>query len=898
MFKKINYQRDLINLIMSINIKMDAIGYQIQYYLYKNRGYPKPDRFLDDKRNWKYYINLSGNYHESDTVMYIYNRYIDKEMQLTVENINSYPELKNELLSYGEMYEDLVKKYPSQESLIKYILLPVNIDIAIATEDFTIINYNKKLLDKKEFSLISRLQTFINGFFSRWYIESYVYVEDLYLTDVLGMLYNNLYLEVESIRLSNIFTYEAHDYYMDMFFSSHLDTAEEINILPESVKMWLYKNLRYIERHTGKNDTLKLIVEKLFTDSGIGIGEINLIKEDSTPNLEDLNVLTNPSYNVGDKVFKTNPLNDYYIANRNKDYDLSQIVKKELMLTENSKLDYDVIYNNELARVESAKYLSEKTKILEFDDKIVLRSRTIPEMHVIVDNWFHYAFSNRFNYTTEIKDENTNLVYNINAKQGALMLLKVMLDSIGRTDVKIGNYKASTVIRRDSNIKSSINRLFIDRGISDSLTNAIFDTIPAEQSSFNSAEEIRSYLLKVNDLNNLLWYTTCNTGNPILSSTLKHLQDRIYLDTNVNLRLFGSVDATIDEILEYHGVEFKIDDGYNHISMMKLLVHTFTGLGFNTSNEDTEDMDKLLKLVKKILSYSVQVLFTPVSSSSLDSPYTSDSILQHSRPMITLTDALFTPLEELYGTLYSTDFLFKDLYTAKDEPGDVEVQYCHAGFGFSYKLERDRGVDLAEVSMSIDFECLDLYIPGIDVEVKAKGDGIIDISSNMDMDLVILSDRDDIALVHFNRSDEYVQYLADQNGNYILDDNDRYIDYGVDERLKYKMAVDDRASLNMSIDYTSVDIYRLMSTEDAFVIDKAGVTVTPSLTLDDYLIDDRLLEIGDLDIINEQSAVTKVINDTTDEDVGYIDRDIELLDSEIVENRTITTNTIIETTDE
>lgn len=898
MFKKIIYQRDLKNLIMSINIKMDAIGYQIQYYLYKNKGYPKPDRFLDNKREWKYYLNLSGNYHASDTEMYLYNRYIDREMKLTVANINQYPELKDELLSYGESYENLVKKYPEQESLIKYILLPVDIDYAIESEDFTILNYNKKLIDKKEYSLIPKLQTFINGYFARWYIESYAFVEDLYISTVLGVLYNNLYLEVESIRLSNIFTYEAHDYYIDMFFSSHLDTAEDVNILPENVRMWLYKNLRYIERHTGKNNTLNLIVEKLFTESGIGIGEINLIKEDSTLNLEDLNVLANPSYNIGDRVFKTNPLNDYYIANRNKEYDLSQITKKELMLAENSNLDYDVIYNNELSRVNSAKYLSEKTKILEFDDKIVLRSRTIPEMHVIVDNWFHYAFNNRFNHTVEIKDENTNLVYNINAKQGALMLLKVMLDSINRTDVKIGIYKTSTVLRREANIKSSINRLFLDREISDSLTNAIFDTIPADKSIFNSMEEIREYLLKVNDLNNLLWYVACNNGNPVLTSTIKNLQERMYLDTNVNLRLYGSVDATIDELLEYNNLEFKIDEGYNHIAMMKLLIYSFTGLSFNTSNEDTEDMDKLLKLVKKILSYSVQVLFTPISSSSIDSPYTSDSILQHSRPMITLTDAMFTPLEELYGSLYSTDYLFKDLYTAKDEPGDVEVQYCHAGFGFSYKLERTRGVDLAEVSMSLDFECLDLYIPGIDVEVKAKGDGIIDISSNMDMDIVVLLDRDDIALVHFNRKDEYVNYLADSNGDYIIEDNGNYIDVGVDEKLKYQMAVNDTSSLNMSIDYTSVDIYRLMSAEDAFVIDKAGVTVTPSLTIDDFIIDDRLIEMGDIDIIMDRSISTNVGNSTTDEDIGYEDRNIELMDSSITEARTATVHINLEPTDE
>lgn len=869
MFKKINYSRDLKNLVKSINFKLDSLGYQIQYYLYKNKGYPRPDRVLDNKREWKYYINLSGNYHASNTEMFIYNRYIDSEMKLTVDNINAYPELKKELLTYDESFNNLVKKYPNQESLIKSILLPVDIEVAIEVEDGTIINYNKDLLDKKEYSLMPKIQDYIYGFLARWYIESYVIVEDMYLTTILGMLYGSLYTEVESIRLSNLFTYEAHDYYIDLFFSSHLDTAEDINILPEDVKMWLYKNLRYLERHTGKNSTLDLIVEKIFTAAGIGIGEINLIKEDVTLNLENLTDINSTSYNVGNKVFKTNALNEYYIANKNKEYDLSQIIKKEMLLKENSNINYDIIIDDEFSRVNTAKYLSEKTKILEFDDKIVLRTRTIPEMHVIVDNWFYYAFNNKYNYTVEIKDINTNLVYNINAKQGALMLLKLMLASIGRTDTKLKYYKASTIIRRDTNLKSSINRLFMDRPTSDVLVNKIFDTIPAERSSFSDVDDIKDYILEVNELNNLLWYTICNVGNPITSATLKHFQDRIYIDTNINLMLYGSVEATIDELLANNNLEFELGDGYNYIAMMKLLVNTFTGLNFNTSNEDTEDVDKLLKLVKKILSYSVQILYTPVSSSSIESPYTNESVLHMNTPLISITEASFTPLEDFYGVFFSKDYLFKDLYTGKDEPGDVVVQYCHSGFGFNYKLEKDYGVDLPEVSMSLDFECLDLYVPGIDIEVKAKGDGIIDINSSMDMDIVVLLDRDDIALVHFSNSDEV---------------ND--------------IAVKDESALNMFIDYTSVDISRYMDTEDMSVVDKPGVTATSTAIMNDFIIDDRVLEIGDLDLNNEVSTESKVTNIISDEDIGYEDREITLEDTNIVGNTTTSTNLNIETTDE
>ena len=865
MFKKINYQRDLKNLTKSIIIKLDSIGYQIQHYLYKNKGYSKPDRILDNKREWKYYINLSGKYHSSDTEMYLYNRYIDEDMLLTVENINMYPELRNELMLLGDSFSDLVKKYPYQESLIKSILFPVDIEKAISAENGTILTYNKNLVDRKEYSLIPRLQDYIYGYFARWYIEQYIFVEDLYLTTAIGELYSNLYTEIESIRLSNLFTYEAHDYYIDLFFSSHLDTAEDVNILPENVKMWLYKNLRFIERHTGKNSTLDLIVDKIFSSSGLGIGEINLLKEDVSENLEDTTVLKSTSYFLGDKVFKTNALNNFYIANRNKKYDLSQIIKKELMLSENSSLNYDMVHDSEKLKIMTAKYLNEKSKILEFDDKIVLRSRTIPEMHVIVDNWFHYAFTGKYNYNVEIKDENTNLVYNINAKQGALMLLKVMLSSIERTDVKLRHYKSTAILRHEPGIKSSVNRLFIDRENSDKLTNLIFDNIPEKRDSFNSMEEIREYLLEVNGLNNLLWYTICNNGNAVLSATLKHFQDRIYMDKDINLMLYGSVESTIDELLFNNGLEYEIGNNYNHMSMMKLLIKTFTGLSFNTSNEDTEDMDKLLKLVKKILSYSVQILYTPVSSSSIESPYTGDALLHVTRPMITPTNASFIPLEDFYGDFFSRDYLFKDLYSAKDEPGDVIAQYCTSGFGLNYRVKKEYGVLNQDISMSIDFECLDLYIPGIDVEVKARGDGIIDISSDMPMEIVVLSDRDDIALVHFA------------------------------EKLP---PVKEQPSFNMSLDYTSVDIHRFVDTRDAFVIENGSVTVTPGLILNDYILDDRNLSIGDISLFTQKSVDIVAENIISDEDIGYEDRDLPLGDNSIRETRSISTIIKVENRDD
>ena len=74
-------------------------------------------------------------------------------------NINKYPILKAELLEFSIMYKTLVAQYPSQEGLIKSILLPVDIDYAISAETGTILSYNTNLIDRKEYSLIYKFHS-------------------------------------------------------------------------------------------------------------------------------------------------------------------------------------------------------------------------------------------------------------------------------------------------------------------------------------------------------------------------------------------------------------------------------------------------------------------------------------------------------------------------------------------------------------------------------------------------------------------------------------------------------------------------------------------------------------------------------------------------------------------
>lgn len=875
MFNKTAYINKLNRLLMSINIKIEEAPYQIEYFLYTQYGIRKPDFYLDDKRTWKYYINISGNYHTLDTPMYVYNRYTNSNMLLTVTNLNLYPDIRNELLEYGLAFNNLVTAYPLQEFLIKSILLPVDIDYAISSETGTILAYDSNMVDSNEYSLMSELQEYVYGFFGRYYIMDYALVDDLYIASVYTVLYSNLRLKIENIRLRNVFTYEANSYHIANFFKSHLDIDLELDILTPKVKMWLYKNLRYIERHTGKDKIFNLIIKKVLEDSNIGIGEINIIKEDAR--LNESTDIYSSSYISGDINFKTKELNNRYIINKNKTYDLEQIIKKELLLPENNKLDSEVIINNEFNAIKSEKYLRESTKIIELDDKITLRSRTLPELHVLVDNWFYYAFNNKYNHIADIKDDNTNTIYRVNAKQAALMLIKIFVSIIGEDNKKLKNFRVASTLRYEQGLKSSINRLFLDRGITDRLTNRIFDLIPNLPNGFNTVDSLKDYLLKVNDLNNVIWYSISNVGNAVISSTLKRLQDRLYKDRYIDLTIYG-VESTIDELLAKESIDYVISDKYDYITMMKKLVKTFTGLGFNTTDEDTNDLERYVSLIKKITSYSLQVIYTPVISSSIESPYTAEEVIMLSRALITCTDAEFSPLEDFYGNFISKEFKWIDGSTVDAQLAEYSTPSCEGLYALNYHIDLNyyRSVNLLDIDMSINTKCLDLYTHEMNAQAtspkKTYQEAFLEIPNYLQSDLItsystmsspLITDSkiDEVNVdmsINFTDLDLNTTKLSINAYNY--DPTDTRVNYEMPMSLLYTNSeeysgivytdnevvsnIKDFIAMNMSIDITGLDLTVLDEIPDVIIFTGAATVVTEHVIITDTLIEDETVLTG------------------------------------------------------
>lgn len=139
-----------------------------------------------DPRTWKYYMNLAGLYHPTDTVMTVTSMDTLEEIEFTRDNLQVYRATAKAYTFGSRYYRDLVARYPDQETLILGILNPVDLDKAIAAKDGDILYYDTALVESQESNLIPKLQRWIHAFMSRWTVPGYDITDEYYPAGQLG----------------------------------------------------------------------------------------------------------------------------------------------------------------------------------------------------------------------------------------------------------------------------------------------------------------------------------------------------------------------------------------------------------------------------------------------------------------------------------------------------------------------------------------------------------------------------------------------------------------------------------------------------------------------------------------------------------------------------------------
>ncbi len=246
-----SYLDETIALARSLCIKFEMTATLQNTYL-ASMGYPTPLA----KEEWKYYLNLNGQYHASDSLIYVTSSDTKTEIPLTKENLQQHPLTKADYQPGGSLHNRFIKEHFNRRDFIYRIFDPIPIDVAVAAPNYKIVHYNSNLVHDRELSFMPRLQQWIDGFFSRWHITSFAISDLLYPTAMLGVFWHCVCLEMLNLRMEYIKTHEACDFHLWMYLGGYYRLDRYKRYLTNEQAMYLYRNIEYLRNNLGKESTM------------------------------------------------------------------------------------------------------------------------------------------------------------------------------------------------------------------------------------------------------------------------------------------------------------------------------------------------------------------------------------------------------------------------------------------------------------------------------------------------------------------------------------------------------------------------------------------------------------------------------------------------------------------
>lgn len=214
-----------------------------------------------DKSKWRYYLNLNGEYHSTDTMMRVQSLDNGEEIDFTKSELELHPATKRAYRQGSYYYTRLVDLNPGQRDLINGIINPIPPSESIPAKNYQILRYNQDYVLWNEHQLIPELQAHIYNMVATSFDTEYLYTEDLMLPILYGNLYASIISACIQIREEAIGTRFAHEFHIwSRLASLGLSTVYK-SVLDRKQTMWLYRNLDYVLKYQGRRKTFDELVE-------------------------------------------------------------------------------------------------------------------------------------------------------------------------------------------------------------------------------------------------------------------------------------------------------------------------------------------------------------------------------------------------------------------------------------------------------------------------------------------------------------------------------------------------------------------------------------------------------------------------------------------------------------
>lgn len=367
-----------------------------------------------DLSTWKYYMNICGLYHEVDTPMEVISLDTLESIEFTKEQLEIHTATKA-AYSYGtRYYYSLINQYPDQEQLILGILYPADMDLAISAPDNSILSYPSSLIEDQEVTLLKELQAYIYSYNDRWKIDAYILLDSFYLPAHHAIMYLNILTKLINLRLKRCKTNEAHSFHIKQYLASHFGLDAYYNQLTLEQILFLYRNIKYIRKYSGKKFIFKWLVDELLTKRNIPISEyIMKLTDDFNTKFKS------------EPMFKTNPLNTIKNASINNEFSFDQFASVEYDLAPDNYSELYINHDDIKSVLQNSPSATVKTKTLI--SNMIDNTGSSPHQltDILLKEWMHLSSLGIYRSLVSFTDPISAAPYSLNAEDAFLYIFYV-----------------------------------------------------------------------------------------------------------------------------------------------------------------------------------------------------------------------------------------------------------------------------------------------------------------------------------------------------------------------------------------------------------------------------------------------------------------------------------------
>ena len=667
----------------------------------------------DDPYSWKYYLNLSGQYHQRDidqikalsggaqSRMQVISQDTEEVIDFTVENLKIHRATKRQYVYGTKFYNDLLKAYPDQISLIKGIVNPIDIDSALAADDHTILFYDKALVEPSEQQLIPKIQDRILRYFVRYYNIDYTLFEPYFYPGLYMVLQSRIAPWIINIRKEACKTDQVHSYHIRQYLLSFSAVGKEFDYMTQKQKLWLYRNIRYLNRNLGREEILALVTDHILTDRGYNLSGYRV--EHDYKDLE-INLVPNVTLNRF-------TLNGIDAASGDPTKTVGQMLDMELGEARDNPVVRDDVEASYTRRVVNSKYVGLKTKVLESNvvDRTDAEPFTLSD--VLLNHWIYFSHFGLYRSVVAVTNPANGDLYKLSMENAFIFYLYAYNAANNQKLKYLPVLGANRVVRSPAPTFKELRDMGTQRQVPDYFIDHILDSQPAivpyvSIESFREAcVSIHKNMLHLRDMRHY-------QGDYKTEGTLHAMIDRCYQDIRIDL---GN-QKTYDEWFADQGIDTSSmgQTEFTQIANEILKIATGADLGVTLRMRDIHA--SMIRIMETLSSYSVQFI-----AQINDSPI---KIIDGKYPKLSLPDIHTETTIEIENPLPAILNIEEDHVTEMKIPVELPLFKLSSSTA-EQMMEVKAFVNVKYLAMSDAFQPIEMPMPTFSV----IPDDIVDLSS-------------------------------------------------------------------------------------------------------------------------------------------------------------------------